>query len=98
MNRKMLKQAQAMQKKLASAQEELAKEATEISVGGGAVKVRILGNNNIESLEIRPDVIDPEDVEMLQDMIVAAVNEAMTKANEKAEKKLGFMRGIGGMF
>ncbi len=65
-NRKMLRQTQAMQKKIQEMQEEIAQATTEASVGGGAVKAVVVGGSRVESIEIDPDVVDPEDVEMLQ--------------------------------
>ena len=86
---KMLQQAQEMMAAQQEAQEALKRERVEASTGGGMVKVVMTGDMRIESLAIDPDAVDPEDVEMLQDMVVAAVNEAIRQAQELAERKLG---------
>jgi DNA-binding YbaB/EbfC family protein len=90
---KMLQQAQEMMAAQQEAQEALKRERVEASTGGGMVKVVMTGEMRIESLTIDPDAVDPEDVEMLQDMVVAAVNEAVRQAQELAERALG---GAGG--
>jgi hypothetical protein len=90
---KMLQQAQEMMAAQQEAQEALKNERVEASTGGGMVKVVMTGDLRVESLSIDPDAVDPEDVEMLQDMVVAAVNEAVRQAQEIAERKLG---GAGG--
>jgi DNA-binding YbaB/EbfC family protein len=86
---KMLQQAQEMMAAQQEAQEALKTERVEASTGGGMVKVVMTGTMQLESVTIDPDAVDPEDVEMLQDMIVAAVNEAVRQAQELAERKLG---------
>src|SRR5690349_23600737 len=86
---KMLAEAQAMLAAQQEAQEALKSEKVEASAGGGMVKVTITGDLRLESLTIDPDAVDPEDVEMLQDMVVAAVNEALRSAQELQESKLG---------
>ena len=90
---KMLQQAQEMMAAQQEAQEALKAERVEASTGGGMVKVVMTGAMHVESLTIDPDAVDPEDVEMLQDMVVAAVNEAIRQAQELADRKLG---GAGG--
>ena len=85
----MLKQVQKMQAEMMAAQESLKDERVEASAGGGMVKVVATGELAIESITIDPDAVDPEDVEMLQDMVVAAVNEAVRSAQELQESKLG---------
>ena len=80
MNRDMMKQIQQMQSKLVKAQEELNDLTAEGSAGGGAVKVTMSGNLQIRSLKIAPEVVDAEDVEMLEDLVTAAFNEALQKA------------------
>ncbi len=80
MNMNMIKQAQKMQQDMLRMQEELEQATYEATAGGGAVKAVASGKREIISLEIAPDAVDPEDVEMLQDMVVAAVNEALRKA------------------
>ena len=93
MNRNMLKQAQQMQARLAAVQDEIAQARTEASSGGGVVKVSVVGGFHVESIEIDPEVVDPEDVEMLQDLILAAVNEAMDSAQKLAADKMGKITG-----
>jgi hypothetical protein len=93
MNKNMLKQAQQMQARLAAVQEEIAVARTEATVGGGMVKVLVIGGSKIESIEIDPEVVDPEDVEMLQDLILAAINEAMDTAQKLASDKMGAITG-----
>jgi DNA-binding YbaB/EbfC family protein len=90
---KMMQQVQQMQQQMQQAQEELARETVTASAGGGAVKATMTGGLELVSIEIDPDVVDPEDVEMLQDMVLAAVNEALTSAQELASKKLGGITG-----
>ena len=85
----MMKQVQKMQADMAKAQEELKNEVVEASAGGGMVTVKISGELELKELRIDPEAVDPEDVEMLQDMVVAAVNEALRSAQELAESKLG---------
>ena len=93
MNRNMLKQAQQMQAKLAQIQEEIAITKTESTSGGGAVKVIVIGTSKIESISIHPKAVDPEDVELLQDLIMAAVNEAFENAQKNANEKMGQITG-----
>ena len=95
-------QFQAMQARFAAAQEEIEKKEAEAGAGGGAVTVRVNGKHEFVSVSIKPEVLDPEDVEMLQDMIVAAANEAMRQIDEIAEKEMGAVTGgmglPGGLF
>ncbi|MDA0676878.1 MAG: YbaB/EbfC family nucleoid-associated protein [Chloroflexi bacterium] len=93
MNRNMLKQAQDMQRRLAQVQEELAQALSEGTAGGGVVKAVVLGGNRLESITIAPDVVDPEDVEMLQDLVLAAVNDALDAAAKEAAEKMGKITG-----
>jgi DNA-binding YbaB/EbfC family protein len=86
---KMLKQVQDMQKAMAKAQEELAGETVEASAGGGMVKVVVTGALEVREVHIEPAAVDPDDVEMLQDMVTAAANEALRAAQELAQQKLG---------
>jgi len=90
---KLLKQAQQMQAKMAQVQEELKDESVEASVGGGAVKVTISGDLQVKSVILDPSAVDPEDVEMLQDLIAAAVNEALRQAQELANAKMAAVTG-----
>ncbi|MGI8727059.1 MAG: YbaB/EbfC family nucleoid-associated protein [Solirubrobacterales bacterium] len=93
----LMKQAQEMQtqmqENMASAQEELKDEIVEASAGGGMVKATMSGDLVLKSVEIDPDAVDPEDVEMLQDMVMAAINEVLRAAQERADSKMG---GLGG--
>ena len=93
MNKNMLKQAQQMQARLAAAQEEIASAKTEATAGGGMVKVTVIGGSKVDSIDIDPEVVDPEDVEMLQDLVLAAVNEAMDNAQKLASDKMGQITG-----
>lgn len=90
---KLMKQAQKMQADMEKAQNELANKEVEAVVGGGAVKAVANGSKEIISLTIDPDAIDPEEVEMLQDLILAAVNEALTKAEAMSQEVLGKIAG-----
>ena len=90
---KMLQQAQEMMAAQQQAQEALKEERVEASAGGGMVKVVASGDLRIQDLRIDPDAVDPEDVEMLQDLVLAAVNQALSQAEEIAAKK---MEGLGG--
>ena len=90
---KMMKQVQEMQRKMAQAQEELAVETVEASAGGGVVTVVVTGALEIKEVRINPDAVDPEDVEMLQDLVVAATNEALRAAQDLASTKLGGATG-----
>ena len=93
MNKFIMRQAQELQAKLAKAQEELSNSTIEASSGGGAVKVTIDGQQKIQSIKISPEVINPEDVELLEDMVLAAVREAITKSQELAAQRLGGLTG-----
>jgi DNA-binding YbaB/EbfC family protein len=94
----MMKQVQQMQAEMAKAQEELKDEIVEASAGGGMIKVQMSGDLELRAVEIDPDAVDPEDVEMLQDMVLAAVNEALRSAQERANSKLGGVTGgLGGL-
>ena len=93
-----LKQAQQMQADMAKVQEELKDEVVDASAGGGMVKVKVTGDLSVQSIEIDPDAVDPEDVDMLQDMVLAAVNEGIRAAQQRAESKMGGITGgLGGM-
>ena len=89
----LMRQAQKMQEQMAKAQEELDEKVYEASAGGGMVTCKVSGKREILSLTIKPEAVDPEDVEMLQDMIVAAVNEALRQADEATEKEMGKLTG-----
>ncbi|MGI8846344.1 MAG: YbaB/EbfC family nucleoid-associated protein [Thermoleophilaceae bacterium] len=93
----MMKQVQQMQTDMAKAQEELKHESVEASAGGGMVTVKVSGELEILSLAIDPSAVDPEDVELLQDMVQAAANEALRSAQDLAAKKMGAVTGgLGG--
>jgi hypothetical protein len=97
----LMKQAQKMQQDLAKAQEELANKVEEGTSGGGMVKCEMNGKNQIVSLKIDKEVVDPEDVEMLEDLVIAAINEAQEKISKNSEDELGKLTGgmkIPGMF
>ncbi len=97
----LMKKAQKMQQDLAKAQEELANKIVEGSAGGGMVKVEMNGKNQIISLKLDKEVVDPEDVEMLEDLIIAAINEAQEKITQTSQDELGKLTGginIPGMF
>ena len=89
----MMKQAQKMQAALAKAQEEVKTMSFEATAGGGMVKVTALGDNTIQSIAIDPEALDPEDVDLLQDTILAAVNECLDSAQDVANQQ---MRGVAG--
>ncbi|MGK2933317.1 MAG: YbaB/EbfC family nucleoid-associated protein [Solirubrobacterales bacterium] len=93
----LLKQAQQMQTDMVQAQEALKDEEVEASAGGGMVKVKITGDLVIKDVKIDPDAVDPEDVDMLADMVQAAVNEAIRSAQELAASKMPDMPGMPGM-
>jgi nucleoid-associated protein EbfC len=88
-----LKQAQQMQAEMAKAQEQLKNETVEASAGGGMVKVTMSGDMELREITISPEAIDPEDPELLQDMVTAAVNEALRSAQELAASKMGGIAG-----
>lgn len=89
----MLQQAQKMQQDMLAAQEQLKNETVEASAGGGMVTVVVSGDLEVRSIKIDPAAVDPEDVDMLSDMVLAAVNEALRMAQELAAKKLGGASG-----
>ncbi len=98
----LMKQAMKMQQDMEKAKEELAEKTVESSSGGGAVKVVATCGKEIRSIEIAQDVVDPDDVEMLQDLVLAAINEVLRKADEETQaamsKFTGGMGNIPGMF
>ena len=97
----MLKQVQQMQAEMMKAQESLKDEVVEASAGGGMVTVKVTGELEIKELTIDPNAVDPEDVEMLQDMVLAATNEALRSAQELAANRMsavtGGLGGAGGL-
>jgi len=90
---KMMKQAQQLQAKMLKLQEELAEKTVETSSGGGMVKVVASGKQQLVSIQIEQEVVDPDDVEMLQDLILAAVNDALTKAQEMVSGEMNKLTG-----
>ncbi len=98
---KMMKQVQKLQGQIAKLQEELGAKTAEATAGGGAVRAVVNGRQELVALEIRPEVVDPDDVEMLQDIIVAAVNEALRESREMVAREMGKLTGglgIPGLF
>ncbi|WP_291290530.1 YbaB/EbfC family nucleoid-associated protein [Enorma sp.] len=89
----MMKQARKMQEQLAAAQENIAQSTVDASAGGGMVKVTVNGEMQITSLKIDPEALDPEDVEMLEDMVTAAVNEALRGVGDLANRQMGAITG-----
>ena len=102
MNMNMLKQAQKMQQDMMKMQQELQEQEYQAAAGGGVVTATVNGKHELKALVIDPEAVDPDDVEMLQDMIVAAVNEAMRAADSAAadtmQKLTGGLGGLGGLF
>lgn len=92
-NKFMMKQAQKLQAQMAKLQEDLANLVVEASSGGGAVTVTMSGQQQLLSVKISPEVVDADDVEMLQDMVLTAVNEAINKAQEAATKQMSGLTG-----
>lgn len=90
---KMMKQLQAAQAEMAVAQEQLKTEIVEASAGGGMVQVKVTGDLQLTEVKIDPQALDPEDVEMLQDMVLAATNEALRNAQQLAEQRMGGIAG-----
>ena len=94
----MLRQVQQMQAEMAKAQEQLKTEVVEATAGGGMVSVKVTGDLEVQEIKIDPEAVDPEDVDLLQDMVLAAVNEAIRSAQELASSKLGQATGgLGGL-
>lgn len=97
----MMRQAQKMQEEMETVQEELAKQEVEATSGGGAVTAKVNGQKEVLSIKIRPDVVDSDDVEMLEDLVVAALNEALRKADEMMKSGMEKVTGsinIPGLF
>ena len=101
MNMNMIKQAQKMQQDMLKMQAEMEEKEYEATAGGGVVSAKVSGKKEVVSITIDPEAVDPDDVEMLQDMIVAAVNEALRKAEnsmaESMSKITGSLGGLGGL-
>jgi nucleoid-associated protein EbfC len=93
----MMKQLQQVQADMAKAQETLKDEVVEASAGGGMVRVKMSGDLQLQEIKIDPEAVDPEDAEVLEDMITAAVNEALRSAQELAQSRIGGAAGLGGL-
>jgi DNA-binding YbaB/EbfC family protein len=89
----LMKQAQQMQQKMMKLQEEIAKKTLEASVGGGMVTVTVNGKSEVLRIKIEPQAVDPNDVEMLEDLVLAGVNEALRKAQEMMSEEIGKLTG-----
>ncbi len=89
----MMRQAQQMQKRMAQVQEELASKTVEATAGGGMVRCVVTGKQEVRSLTIEREVVDPDDVEMLQDLVLAAVNEGIKKSQEMVSEEVGRIAG-----
>lgn len=97
----MIKQAQKMQEQMLKMQEEIEEAVFEATSGGGVVSVKVSGKKELKEINIKPEAVDPDDVEMLQDLILAAVNEALRKADENSANEMGKLTGgmsIPGLF
>lgn len=97
----MMRQVKKMQEQMMKAQEELGNQEFEGTAGGGVVTARVNGHKKLLAVEIKPEAVDPDDVEMLQDLVVAAVNDALNRAEETASQSLGKLAGgmkIPGLF
>ena len=97
----MLKKAQKMQEEMAEKQAELEEREYEVSAGGGAITLKINGKRQVLALDIQPDIVDPDDVEMLSDALIAAINEAIKKVDTVTEEEMGKISGqmgLPGMF
>ena len=89
----MIKQAQKMQEQITTLQEEIEQREFPVSVGGGVVEIVLSGKKEIKSLTIKPEVVDPEDIEMLQDLIISAFNEGVKKVEEVSETEMSSITG-----
>jgi DNA-binding YbaB/EbfC family protein len=89
----MLQQLQKLQEEMVQTQEALGDETVTVTAGGGAITVVISGHQKIQSIAIEPEVVDPDEVEMLQDLVMAAVNEAIDKSQQLAADRLGTLTG-----
>ena len=97
----LMKQAKKMQEEMQKSQEELSSKEFDATAGGGAISVKVTGEKVIKEIKIKPDVVDPDDVEMLEDLVLSAINEALKKADEETSSKMGKLTGglnIPGMF
>lgn len=95
----LMKQAQKLQKQMEEMQKDLETKEFEASVGGGAVVVKVNGKKEVTAINIKPEVVDPDDVEMIEDLVMSAVNEAIKKAEDETSSKMGKLTGgMGGLF
>ncbi len=94
---RMMKQVQQMQADMAKAQEELASETVEASAGGGTVTVKVTGDLEVVEVKIDPGAVDPDDVDMLQDLVLAALHDATAKVQELQQGAMGDLGGLGGL-
>ena len=95
----LMKQAQRMQRQMEEAQKELEEKEVTATAGGGAVEITVTGKHEIKKVKLDPEVVDPDDVEMLEDLIMAAANEAFRKLDEESQSQMAkFTGGMGGMF
>jgi len=92
-NKNMLRQAQQLQAKLAKMEEDLENEVVSGTAGGGVVKASVTGKLKVKSIEISPEAVDPKDVEMLNDLVLAAINDALDKAQELAQSRMSAITG-----
>ena len=93
MNRNMMRQVQQLQQRMAKLQEELEQTTVEATAGGGMVKAVVTGKQTVASITIDPEAVDPDDLEVLEEMVMAAVNEALQKSQELAQQKMGAITG-----
>jgi len=93
MNKNFMRQAKELQAKLAKAQEELEDAIVEATAGGGAVTITINGHQKVQSVKISPEAVDSQDVELLEDLVLTAMNEAVRKSQEMAQERLGSLTG-----
>ena len=93
MNRRMMRQAQQLQRRMVELQEELESATVEATAGGGVVSVVVTGKMTVESITIDPEVVSPDDVDILEDLVTAAVNEGLAKAQEMANSKMSELTG-----
>ncbi len=93
-----LKQAQAMQRRLQEAQQKLAEEEVTGTAAGGMVEVTLTGDKSPVAVSIKPEAVDPDDVEMLEDLVLAALSDALKKADDLTQQIMGTMGNLGGMF
>ena len=98
----MMKQVQKMQENMIKATEEFSAKEFEITAGGGAVSLKLNGNNEILSISLKPEIVDPDDIEMLEDLIISAVNEGIKTVEKEKERTMsqftGGLSGLGGLF